>query len=161
MGSEFGQEQDWDSEAALTWDVLQDRKHQQFQHFVQSLNHFYRSEKALWERDYEPDGFEGIDFEDKADGLVLFGRKGEEKEALLMVCNFKPETHEGYRIGVKELGQYEEVFNSDRQEFGGSGVMNEPAQTAEEWSCQNQPYSIQVTIPPLAAVIFKKNQREG
>ncbi|MEC0268761.1 1,4-alpha-glucan branching protein GlgB [Paenibacillus anseongense] len=161
MGSEFGQEQDWDSEAALTWDVLQDCEHQQFQHYVKSLNHFYISEKALWERDYAPEGFEGIDFEDTADGLVLFGRKGEEKEDLLMVCNFKPETHEGYRIGVKELGQYQEVFNSDRPEFGGSGVMNEPAQTAEEWSCQNQPYSIQVTIPPLAAVIFKKNQREG
>lgn len=161
MGSEFGQEQDWDSEAALSWDVLQDHEHEQFQHFVKTWNHFYISEKALWELDYAPDGFEGIDVEDKADGLVLFGRKGEEDEALIMVCNFRPETHEGYRIGVKEPAQYSEVLNSDHSDFGGSGVVNESARTAEEWSCQNQPYSITVTIPPLAAVIFKKNQMEG
>lgn len=136
-------------------DVLQDSEHEQFKHFVKTLNHFYISEKALWERDYAPDGFEGIDFEDTDDGLVLFGRKGEEEEALIMVCNFRPEAHEGYRIGVKEPAQYREVFNSDCSEFGGSGVINESAQTAEEWSCQNQPYSITVTIPPLAAVIFK------
>lgn len=161
MGSEFGQEQDWDSEAALSWDVLQDREHEQFQKFVKAMNHFYISEKALWELDYAPEGFEEIDFEDTDDGLVMFRRKGEEDEALIMVCNFKPETHEGYRIGVKELAQYREVFNSDHLDFGGSGVINESARTAEEWSCQDQPYSITVTIPPLAAVIFQKNLMEG
>lgn len=162
MGSEFGQAQEWCSEAALDWGLLQDQAHSRFQQYTMALNHFYIAEKALWERDFDPDGFEGAGFEDTSDGLVLFTRKGEtEENSLVIICNFKPDKHEGYRIGVSKPGQYQEVFNSDRHEFGGSGVVNTPEMTAEEWSCQNRPYSLVVTIPPMAAVMFKQIRTEG
>ncbi|MDD9271006.1 1,4-alpha-glucan branching protein GlgB [Paenibacillus sp. GCM10023248] len=162
MGSEFGQMREWRPEAALDWELLKDPAHEQLRQYTAALNHFYISEKALWEQDFDPSGFEDADLEGASDGLVQFTRQGkDDEESLMVVCNFRPEPHEGYRIGVAKPARYQEVFNSDRHEYGGSGVMNAPVLIAEEWSCQNRPYSIAVTIPPLAAVMFKQTQTEG
>ncbi|NRF92185.1 1,4-alpha-glucan branching protein GlgB [Paenibacillus frigoriresistens] len=162
MGNEFGQIDDWNSEASLEWDLLEFEEHQQFEHFVKMMNHFYIAERALWELDYEPSGFEPIHAEDKSDGLVTFVRKAENgDEQLVILCNFKPEAHEGYRLGVMRPGRYQEVFNSDRQEFGGSGVTNENTLVSEEWTCQDCSHSITVSIPPLAAIVLKYIPSEG
>ncbi|MEC0225932.1 1,4-alpha-glucan branching protein GlgB [Paenibacillus alba] len=162
MGNEFGQMDDWNSESALEWNLLEFEEHQQFESFVKTMNHFYKAEKALWELDYDPSGFEAIGAEDKSDGLVMFIRKAENTdEHLVIVCNFKTEAHENYRLGVMKQGTYQEVFNSDKPEFGGSGVGNESHLIAEEFACQDRPYSITIHIPPLAAVIFKYTPSEG
>ncbi|NOU91571.1 1,4-alpha-glucan branching protein GlgB [Paenibacillus sp. LMG 31460] len=162
MGNEFGQIDDWNSEASLEWDLLKFEEHQQFEHFVKNMNHFYIAERALWELDYEPSGFEPINAEDKSDGLVSFIRNAEnDDEHLVIMCNFKPEAHEGYRLGVMRPGRYQEVFNSDKQEYGGSGVTNDSTLVSEEWTCQDCPYSITVTIPPLAAIVLKYIPAKG
>ncbi|WP_261303764.1 1,4-alpha-glucan branching protein GlgB [Paenibacillus andongensis] len=162
MGNEFGQIDDWNSEASLEWDLLKFEEHQQFEHFVKTMNHFYIAERALWELDYEPSGFEPINAEDKSDGLVSFIRNSENgDEQLVILCNFKTEVHEGYRLGLMRPGRYQEVFNSDRQEFGGSGVTNDNTLVTEEWTCQDCPHSITVSIPPLAAIVLKYIPSEG
>ncbi|NOU73159.1 1,4-alpha-glucan branching protein GlgB [Paenibacillus sp. LMG 31458] len=162
MGNEFGQIDDWNSEASLEWDLLKFEEHQQFEHFVKNMNHFYIAERALWELDYEPSGFEPINAEDKSDGLVSFIRKAENSdEQLVILCNFKPEAHEGYRLGVMRPGRYQEVFNSDKQEYGGSGVTNDSTLVSEEWTCQDCPHSLTISIPPLAAIVLKYIPSEG
>lgn len=162
MGTEFGQMDDWNSEGTLAWGLLRIEEHQHFAEFVKQMNHFYIEEKALWELDFESNGFASLVADDKEDGLVTLLRKSKtNNEQLIIISNFKPETHEGYRLGVMEAGRYQEVFNSDKLEFGGSGITNENMLETEEWPCQGYAQSILVNIPPLAAVIVKYIPMEG
>lgn len=162
MGTEFGQMNDWNSEDSLEWELLSHEEHQQFAEFVKGMNHFYIGEKALWELDFEPSGFISLVAEEKEDGLVTLLRNAKTgNEQLIIINNFKQEAHEGYRLGVPEPGGYQEVFNSDRLEFGGSGITNADRLETEEWSCQGYAHSISVNIPPLAAVILKYMPKEG
>ncbi|KRF03640.1 1,4-alpha-glucan branching protein [Paenibacillus sp. Soil766] len=162
MGNEFGQMDDWDAAGSLAWGLLRSEEHQKFAEFVKQMNHFYIKEKALWELDFETNSFTSMVADDKEDGLVTLFRKSKtNNEQLIIISNFKPEMHEGYRLGVMEPGRYQEVFNSDKLEFGGSGITNENMLETEEWPCQDYPQSIAVNIPPLAAIIIKYTTTEG
>ncbi|OAS21237.1 1,4-alpha-glucan branching protein GlgB [Paenibacillus oryzisoli] len=162
MGTEFGQMNDWNAEGSLEWELLSHEEHQQFAEFVKEMNHFYKGEKALWELDFEPSGFVSLVAEEKEDSLVTLLRKAKSgNDQLILINNFKIEAHEGYRLGVPEPGGYQEVFNSDKLEFGGSGITNAERLETEEWSCQGYAHSISVNIPPLAAVILKYMPKEG
>ncbi|MCD1261213.1 1,4-alpha-glucan branching protein GlgB [Paenibacillus athensensis] len=162
MGTEFGQMDDWNAEGSLEWELLNYEEHRQFQTFVQEVNRFYLAEKALWEMDHDPAGFEPIGADDTSDGLVQFVRKAADgEEFLIIVCNFRSQPREGYRLGVNEPGTYYEAFNSDGPAFGGTGVCNEGPLEAEEWHCQGRPYSVSLTIPPLGAVMLKRQSEKG
>ncbi|MFN3325920.1 MAG: 1,4-alpha-glucan branching protein GlgB [Bryobacteraceae bacterium] len=156
MGSEIGQYEEWNHNAGLRWELNEFGYHRKLQHMVRRLNRFYRSEPALYEVDFHYSGFEWIDFRDVEGSVVSFVRRAQDPNDFLMFCcNFTPVPRQNYRFGVPEAGFYEEVFNTDSEEFGGSNVGNGGMVSSREIAQHDRPNSISVTLPPLGVVVFK------
>ncbi|TWR27196.1 1,4-alpha-glucan branching protein GlgB [Mucilaginibacter achroorhodeus] len=158
MGGEFAQSEEWNFQYSLDWHLLEYDSHFGIKETVKALNQLYRSEPALYEKAFDWTGFEWIDAGNYEQSILVFIRKGIDRaNDLLVVLNMTPAVHHNYRIGVPAAGNWQEVFNSDKKEYWGGGVGNfEPlASEKEEWS--GRPDSITITIPPLAAVVFKRN----
>jgi 1,4-alpha-glucan branching enzyme len=156
MGGEFGQFIEWQDHDSLDWHLVECDMHGKLQVYCRELNHFYQEERALWEVDGNWCGFEWIDCSDYTQSIICFMRKGKKpEESLIVICNFTPEVHEDYKIGVPIMGSYQEVFNSDWQRFGGSGQQNGEALKAKDERWHNHPQSLHVRIPPLATIYLK------
>ncbi len=157
MGGEFGQFIEWDYKKGLDWMLIDFEMHKKMQNFIKKLNCFYKKEKSLYELDSEYRGFSWIDHQNHEESIITFMRRGRKKDDFIIVlCNFTPVPRNGYRIGVPYGGEYEEVFNSDLEEFGGLGFQNERTIKSEKVNWHNQPYSINIQIPPLGALFIKK-----
>ncbi|MDZ7288332.1 MAG: 1,4-alpha-glucan branching protein GlgB [candidate division KSB1 bacterium] len=162
MGGEFGQWWEWNHAESIHWHLLQYEPHQKLQQYVKDLNRLYRSEPALYEVDYSWEGFQWIDFQDKDASLVSFFRRGKNpNEVLVFACNFTPVPRVKYRIGLPLPGFYREVLNSDSEHYWGSNMGNEGGVMAEELPWHNQPYSAEITFPPLAVVVFKRAEKKN
>nr|WP_245732197.1 1,4-alpha-glucan branching protein GlgB [Propionispora vibrioides] len=161
MGGEFGQFVEWRDRHSLDWHLLEHDKHRQLQDYVRDLNHLYQTEKALWEIDFKWNGFQWIDCNDASQSVISFIRRGKDPEDfLIIVCNFTPVVREDYRIGVPEAGSYREIFNSDREGYGGSGQQNPANMEAQAIAWHNQPYSLALRIPPLATLYIKPDKEK-
>jgi 1,4-alpha-glucan branching enzyme len=159
MGGEFGQWWEWNHAESIHWHLLEHESHRKLQQFVKDLNLFYRSEPALHEVDYSWEGFQWIDFQDADASLVSFFRRSKNPdEVLVFACNFTPLPRKNYRIGLPLAGFYREVLNSDSEYYWGSNVGNAGGVAAEEIPSHNQPYSAEITFPPLAVVVFKREK---
>ena len=160
MGNEFGQWREWNFAESLDWHLLQspsDPHHAQLRDFVRELNLLYQQEPALSLLDTEPEGFSWIDPHDSDNSTVSFIRRSKNAdETLIFACNFTPVPRLGYRLGVPDPGSYYEVLNSDDHRFGGSGLINSIFMQSTPISWQSCPHSIQLTLPPLATVILKR-----
>ncbi len=164
MGGEFGQWREWSEERSLDWHLLDSSKasgqaHRQLQRFVADLNQLYRSEAALHEVDFQWSGFQWIDLHDVEQSTIAFVRRAKDKEDfVVVVCNFTPVPHFGYRVGVPARGEYHELLNSDSEYYGGSNLGNGLGVPADELAWQGQPYSLLLTLPPLATIILKMDK---
>ncbi|MBP2626883.1 MAG: 1,4-alpha-glucan-branching enzyme [Firmicutes bacterium] len=156
MGGEFGQFIEWQEDESLDWHILEHDKHSKLLGYCRSLNKLYQQERALWQVDDNWQGFEWIDCSDYSQSIICFMRKSmSADEILIVVCNFTPEVHHSYRIGMPVMGSYQEVFNSDWERFGGSGQENVGQLVAEAVSWHNNPQSLVLTVPPLATIYLK------
>jgi 1,4-alpha-glucan branching enzyme len=156
MGSEFGQTAEWNSEGQIEWWLLQFDIHKKLQFFCQKLNEFYRSEPALYQVDFHWEGFEWIDFHDMQNSIIAFIRKAHDRQDyLIFICNFTPQPHPAYRLGLPELIEYREVFNSDSGFFGGSNMGNGGRVIAEPIASHGREASAALVIPPLAVIALK------
>jgi 1,4-alpha-glucan branching enzyme len=156
MGCEFGQTAEWNSEGQIEWWLLEFAPHQKLQTFCGALNRLYQSQPALYEIDFQPAGFEWIDFHDGDHSIVSFIRRAKRREDyVVVVCNFTPTPHMKYRIGFPEAGVHLEIFNSDAEIFGGSNLGNGGRVKAEAVSSHGRPASAEIVIPPLGVVMFK------
>lgn len=156
MGSEFAQFIEWKYYDSLDWHLLEYPLHKKMHDFVKNLNAFYVEQKSLWEIDCDWKGFEWIDCHDYSKSVISFIRKTKKmQDFVIVVCNFTPEVHYGYRIGVPQSGKYLEVLNSDATEFGGSGVSNIQELNTEPISWHNQENSLVLTLPPLSTIYLK------
>jgi len=156
MGCEFGQVREWAHDSSLEWDVLQYQVHRGVQAWMEQLNRFYRSEPAMHVFDNDPAGFEWVDANDNATSTVSLLRKSESpRDTILVVCNFTPVPRLGYRVGVPHGGYWREMLNSDAREYAGSGMGNLGGVQAEEIPTHGRPFSLKLTLPPLAALFFK------
>lgn len=156
MGGEFSQFIEWKYDSGLDWLLLGYDMHKKMHHYVKSLNHLYGEERALWELDHVFEGFEWIDPNNFNQSIIVFMRKGKKpKDTIIAICNFTPIVYEEYRIGVPYICDYTEILNSDCQDFGGSGRKNTELLSAQRYTWQNQPFSIEIKVPPLAALYFK------
>ncbi len=157
MGGEFGQFIEWKYDDSLDWHLPQEYPmHAKLLHYAQVLNQFYNDNKALWEVDFDWNGFQWIDCDDNENSVISFIRKAEDpQDYIVAVCNFTPEVRHDYRIGVPDKGAYVEVFNSDAEEFGGSGVVNAGELVTEDVPWHDRAQSIRLTVPPLATVFFR------
>jgi 1,4-alpha-glucan branching enzyme len=155
MGGEFGQRNEWSHDGSLDWDLLQYPSHSGIQKWLSDLNHFYRGEPALHELDCDPAGFEWIDCGDADSSIVSLLRKGKSTATLVLaVCNFTPVPRDNYGIGAPRGGFWREVLNSDGVEYGGSGIGNSGGLGAATKPLHGRPYSLTLTLPPLAVVFF-------
>ena len=156
MGDEFGQVREWTHDSSLEWDVLRYPVHYGLQNWVEQLNRLYRQEPALHEFDTDPKGFEWIDCNDSAASTISLLRKGSSpKDVVVVACNFTPIPRIDYRLGVPTGGYWRELLNSDAKEYGGSGVGNAGGVEAEKQPVHGRPYSVKLTLPPLAALFLK------
>jgi len=156
MSSEFGQWNEWNVWGDLEWHLLQFESHQKLKYFVSRLNELYCSQPALFEQDFTQDGFEWIDCNDNRHSVVAYVRKAKDADdCVVVVCNFTPQPHAHYRVGVPEQGFYSELFNSDAREFGGSNMGNLGGKWTDEWALHNRPYSIDLCLPPLGVLVLK------
>jgi 1,4-alpha-glucan branching enzyme len=157
MGGEFAQRREWVHDASLDWHLLDYPSHAGVQHWVRDLNRFYRAEPALHEFDCESAGFEWIDCGDADSSVVSLIRKGKSTPTLVLaVCNFTPVPRQNYRIGAPQGGFWREELNSDGKEYGGSGLGNSGGIEAEPKSQHGRPFSLTLTLPPLAVLFFTK-----
>jgi len=156
MGGEFGQWKEWDYNSSLQWELLEEESHEKLRKYIKDLNYIYNSEPALYETDHEHKGFEWIDFSDSDQSIISFIRKARNPENfLIFVCNFTPIPRYGYIIGVPQEGFYKEVLNSDSELYGGSNIGNLGGVHAKIQVSHRYPYSIELTLPPLAILILK------
>jgi 1,4-alpha-glucan branching enzyme len=135
MGGELGQPAEWAESRALDWPLLADPLHRGLMQMVGDLNAAYRTHRALFSQDTTPAGFEWIDANDAEGNVLSFLRWGDDGSVLVCLANFAGAPHEGYRVGLPFPGRWREVFNTDAEVYGGSGVGNlgEVIATAEPW----------------------------
>lgn len=156
MSMEFGQWSEWNVWGDLEWKLLEFEPHQKLKQFFADLNTLYKSQPALYSRDFEESGFQWIDCSDNRHSVASFIRRAQDSsDFVVVICNFTPQPHSHYRIGVPEIGFYTELFNSDARQYGGSNMGNLGGKWTDEWSCHNLPYSIDLCLPPLGTLILK------
>jgi 1,4-alpha-glucan branching enzyme len=160
MGGEFAQWSEWQHDRSLDWHLLEYPMHNGLKRLVQHLNWLLKSEPALYEQDDDPAGFEWIDFQDADGSVVSFVRKARSGQFLVFVVNATPVPRHDYRIGVPNDGFYAEVLNTDSQMYGGTNIGNYGGRWADEVPTHGRPFSLNLTLPPLATLAFKLSALE-
>jgi len=156
MGGELAQWEEWNHEESLEWHIILDPFHQGVQRWVKDLNHFYKTEPALYELDFSVEGFEWIDFRDWEQSIISFIRKRKSTDdVILVVCNLTPVPRYNYRVGVPRSGFWREVLNSDARQYEGSGHGNFGGIEATPIPSHGKYYSLPLILPPLGVVFFK------
>ena len=156
MGSEFGQSAEWKFDGSLDWNLLQFAFHDGIKKCITDLNGLYKNNPALFEEQFTAEGFEWINYSDAQNAVLSYIRKGNnEKENLVVVCNFTPVVRENYRIGVPTKGKLTELFNTDKKEYGGSGIGNPKAIKIENEPWNGREFSAELTLSPLGVSVFK------
>lgn len=151
MGGEIGQWNEWYCKTEMEWGLLQFPTHQGLQNMVKSINHLYLQNGCLWERDFDHTGFEWVDFSDTKNSVISYLRKGTYGQ-LLCIHNFTPTYLSDYTVYLKNVSHVEEIFNSDAQEYGGSGKLNTSPRIDYGYE---GPYGITIQLAPLATMIFR------
>jgi 1,4-alpha-glucan branching enzyme len=156
MGGEFGQEREWNHDQSLDWHLLADASHRGVQSLVRDLNKLYRATPSLHKLDCEPGGFEWIDGGNADQSVLSYARYGGPKDApVVVVCNFTPVVRHAFRVGVPKGGRWIERINTDGAAYGGSNVGNLGGVQAQETSEHGRPFSIEITLPPLATLVLE------
>ena len=155
MGCEFGQLAEWNHDQSLDWHLLDQPQHAGLQAWVRDLNALLKSSPALYEADYQREGFAWVDHEDATRSLISFVRRSTSgQHTMLVVCNFTPTVHYNVLLGVPVAGRYCERLNSDSRFYGGSDVGTGDVQS-QPHGAHGHPHSVQVNIPPLSTVFFE------
>jgi len=155
MGTEFGQGQEWISTQTLDWYVLDYPLHQGVQRLVIDLNRLYRQTPALHRYEFDWQSFEWIDCHDSDNSVLSFIRRADDQFVVVAV-NLTPMPHQGYRIGVPQAGEYQEIFNSDSAYYAGSNMGNGGAPLmADAMPWMDRPFSLSITLPPLAGIVLQ------
>ena len=149
----MGAESVWDGKTPLDASLLKTEENQKFNHYIKDLMHFYREHPALFDRDYEEDGFEWVNNTAANDNVIAFLRRSENEE-LLVILNFANILFSDYRIGVPKEGKYKEIFNSDAVKYGGGGNINPRVKTSKKEKCDGRDNSIKIKAAPLSVTIF-------
>ena len=155
MGTEIGQFDEWNHEEAIQWDLLEFEKHKKLRTFFKELNRFYLDCKPLYELDTVWKGFDWIHHDDYTNSVIAFKRTDKNGDEIVSVCNFQPIRRDEYCIGVPKYGLYDEVFNSDEERFGGSGVVNGNNIKTEVMKIHGFDQGLSLTLPPLSVIYLR------
>ena len=156
MGNEFGQTSEWNYKSELQWELLHYDPHKLLQHCVRDLNHLYKDEPALHEKQFKQGGFEWVDLNHREECVMVYKRMGKkEKDDVLIILNMLPEPRMGFEVTVKGKKRWEEVFNSDSVKYWGAGdVFNSEVRT-EVLHKEEKSYKLIINLPPMAGIILK------
>jgi 1,4-alpha-glucan branching enzyme len=161
MGGEFGQWKEWNHDESIEWHALRYPFHRGVLNWVRDLNNVYKREPALYECDFNNEGFEWIDFYDWEQSIISFIRKGKSTDdIILVVCNFTPVPKYSYRVGVPRGGFWREILNSDARIYRGSGHGNFGGVNAYPVSANGRFFSLSLTLPPLGVLFLKNDQNK-
>ncbi|RZK10491.1 MAG: 1,4-alpha-glucan branching protein GlgB [Flavobacterium sp.] len=156
MGSEFGQRREWNFEGSLDWNLLESKFHSGIKNVITDLNTLYKSNPSMYEKQFSPEGFEWISYDDHQNAVLAFIRKGSNpKGDVIVVCNFTPVVRSDYRIGLPRKGKLVQIFNSDDERYGVSGVTNEAKIKIDKEEYHGSVFSASLVLPPMAVVAFK------
>ena len=155
MGTEIGQFDEWNHEEAIQWDLLEFEKHKKLRTFFKELNKFYLDCKPLYELDTVWKGFDWIHHDDYTNSVIAFKRTDKNGDEIVSVCNFQPIRRDEYCIGVPKYGLYDEIFNSDEERFGGSGVVNGNNIKTEVMKIHGFDQGLSLTLPPLSVIYLR------
>jgi 1,4-alpha-glucan branching enzyme len=156
MGGEFAQWSEWVHDSSLDWHLASHDRHRQIQELVSELNQLYRAAPALHELEFEASGFSWIRMHDTHNCVMAYLRRGSKTEdCLLIALNLTPVVRENFRLGVPFEGAWSEVFNSDASKFGGTGQFTHASLSTGSMPYDDQPYSLELNMPPLGAVVIK------
>jgi 1,4-alpha-glucan branching enzyme len=159
MGGEFGQWREWNHEESLDWHLLDYPLHNGLKRWMEDLNELYRTERCLYELDFDPAGFEWIDCSDSQESVLSLIRNGRSPgDTLIIVCNFTSVPRFNYRVGAPRGGYWREILNSDSEEYGGSSHGNLGGIEASPIAFHGRSHSLNLTLPPLGAVFFKHEE---
>ena len=156
MGGEIGQRHEWNHDAQLDWELLENPGHAGLQRLIGDLNRLYASEPALHQGDNEPWGFEWVIGDADPISAFAYLRRAADGEAVLIVLNMTPVVRHDFRIGVPSRGYWAELLNSDASFYGGGDVGNAGGVQAEPAASHGQEWSLKLTLPPLAALVLKR-----
>ena len=155
MGAEIGQFDEWNSTEELQWGLLGFEKHKKLNDFFRALNDFYKENSCMYQVDFTWEGFQWIHHDDYQHSVIAFRRIDRDGNNIIVVCNFQPMYREDYAIGVPEYGVYAEVFNSDDEQWGGTGKSNGTNIHAVEEEMHGLEQSIHINLPPMSALYLK------
>lgn len=158
MGCEIGQFREWDHASSIEWFLLDYEAHAKLQLYVAELDHLYLASPELWELDTSWDGFEWIDADNADQSIISFRRMSSDGGELVVIINFTPQAYEGYRVGVPAPAEYCELISSDSERYGGSGVCNTGVLRTEDIPSHGSDASLVLRIPPLGAIILKREK---
>ena len=159
MGNEIGQSEEWNTDGQLSWEEVQYPRNGKLYEFIKSLNTFYRENPCMYEIEDSWEGFHWIHHDDFTQCVMAFRRIDRSGNSIITVCNFLPIKRENYSIGVPYKGMYDEVFNTDNVEFGGSGITNGQKIMSVGTPMHGYDQSIVLTIPPLSVMYFKCSKK--
>ncbi len=154
QGNDIAQASEWNHDGEVDWGVLQWEPAAGLQRLLADLNHLYRERPELHRRDFDPDGFAWIDCHDADNSVISYQRRDDHGHHLIVILNFTPVVHHGYRIGVPHGGGYRELLNSDSTFYGGSNTGNGGHIPSQAIPWMGQPHSLELTLPPLGALIL-------
>jgi 1,4-alpha-glucan branching enzyme len=156
MGGEFGQWAEWAHDRSLDWHLLESSLHNGLHRWMHDLNQLYRTEAALHESDFFPDGFQWIDCNDSVHSTIsLIRRDRQGARELIAVFNFTPVPRHNYRVGAPRSSFWQELLNSDARDYGGSGQGNLGALEAAPVPFHDMSHSLNLILPPLSAVFLR------
>ncbi len=156
MGGEFGQDWEWNHDGQLDWAALEHPLHLGVQRLIQDLNRLYRVEAALHAKDCDSAGFRWIVGDDRHNSVFAWYRSGyDDTPPIVVVCNFTPVPRLHYRIGVPRAGGWHEILNTDASLYGGSNLGNGGWVQTSSTSSHGQPFSLELTLPPLATILLR------
>ncbi len=156
MGNEFGATDEWNYKSELQWELLQFPGHAGMQHCVRKLNELYRTEPALYEKQFEPGGFEWVDLNHRSESVLVYARKGKKpKDDILVILNVTPVVRQNWEVYVHGKGNWKEIFNSDSKEFWGSGDVYNPSIEAELVDKPSKCYKLKLHLPALGAIVLR------
>jgi 1,4-alpha-glucan branching enzyme len=155
MGSEFGQQSEWNQEHGLEWWILEQPSHQALKSLVSTLNRLYLENPAMWQLDHSQGGFTWIDGGAAEANVLTFLRWDDAGNPIAVAINFAGHPHYDWALGLPFDGEWQEILNTDAQQFGGSGVGNLGSVRANHEGTHGQPHSARVNLPPLGAIWLK------
>jgi 1,4-alpha-glucan branching enzyme len=156
MGNDLGQYNEWNFTWQLEWELLQHPPHKGLNDTIKALNQLYRSEKALFHHNFSPEGFEWVDAGDRMNSILIYQRKSDVKnDVLMIVCNLNIMPHNDYKIGLYAKQTWELIFNTDDKAYWGSGyeVQKKVLSKKVEWNGRN--HHIEIQIPPLSVTVYR------